>query len=403
LFGFAGLLSLTAVSAFGAALDMPGLMSGKVTLKSAGKLAFGPDGILFVGDSVDGKVVALDTGDRTAVKSAPVLDIKGINHKIAAALGTTVDRLIIDDAIVNPISKNIYISASRGRGPDALPVILRMDSTGKLTELSLDNVNYSVAVLPNPIEVELAADVKSERDDAAEAARAAKKKAQQPLYAKPNDKVPNERGNSTRRQLAISDMAYHDGNLYVAGLSNEEFSSSFRVIPFPFPFPDTVREETGVLMFHSSHARFETNSPIRTFVIANLVNQPTIFAAYSCSPVVKIPMTQMKPGSFVRGQTMTELGGGSTPLDMIVYRKEAKSYILIASSRAVFNAVQRLPLDGMERANELVSGFPDAGGVPFEVVPGLEGVVQMDKYDANNILLVSNVNGSLDLRTIPTP
>ena len=100
---------------------------------------------------------------------------------------------------------------------------------------------------------------------------------------------------------------------------------------------------------------------------------------------------------------MTELGGGSTPLDMIVYRKEAKSYILIASSRAVFNAVQRLPLDGMERANELVSGFPDAGGVPFEVVPGLEGVVQMDKYDANNILLVSNVNGSLDLRTIPTP
>ena len=391
-FGLAVLFSLTAVSAFGAPLDLQGLMSGKVTLKSAGKLAFGPDGVLFVGDSVDGKVVALDTGDRVAVKSAPVLDIRGINHKIAAALGTTQDRILIDDVIVNPISKKIYISASRGRGPDAVPVILRMDSTGKLTELSLDKINYSVAVLPNPI----AADAKTERDVAAATVA---KKAQQPLYVKVNTSAPNDRG--TLRQYAISDMAYHNGALYVAGLSNEEFSSSFRVIPFPFP--DKVQEETGVLMYHSSHGRFETNSPIRTFVITNLENQPTIFAAYTCSPVVKIPMTQMKPGSAVRGVTVTELGGGSTPLDMIVYRKAAKNYILIASTRSVFNAIQRLPLDGMDRAVELTSGFPDAGGVPFEVVPGLEGVVQMDKYDANNILLVSDVNGSLDLRTIPTP
>ena len=41
--------------------DLP---SGKVELKSAGALAFGPDGILFVGDSVGGSVVAIDT--RTA-------------------------------------------------------------------------------------------------------------------------------------------------------------------------------------------------------------------------------------------------------------------------------------------------------------------------------------------------
>ncbi len=40
--------------------DLP---SGKVELKSAGALAFGPDGILFVGDSVGGSIVAIDTSD----------------------------------------------------------------------------------------------------------------------------------------------------------------------------------------------------------------------------------------------------------------------------------------------------------------------------------------------------
>ena len=37
------------------------LTPGKAELKSAGALAFGPDGVLFVGDSIGGTVVALDT------------------------------------------------------------------------------------------------------------------------------------------------------------------------------------------------------------------------------------------------------------------------------------------------------------------------------------------------------
>ena len=39
---------------------------GNAGLKSAGALAFGPDGVLFVGDSIGGAVAAIETGDRTA-------------------------------------------------------------------------------------------------------------------------------------------------------------------------------------------------------------------------------------------------------------------------------------------------------------------------------------------------
>ena len=54
------------LSVFAAGINMP---AGKVELKSAGALAMGPDGILFVGDSVGGAIVALDVDDRTPSKS----------------------------------------------------------------------------------------------------------------------------------------------------------------------------------------------------------------------------------------------------------------------------------------------------------------------------------------------
>ena len=120
-----------------AAVNMP---AGKVELKSAGALAMGPDGILFVGDSVGGQIVALDVEDRTPSKSGATLEIKGVNEKIAAMLGTAADQILIQDVVVNPISKNVYIAVSRGRGADAIPVILRAAPGGKLTEVNLASI-----------------------------------------------------------------------------------------------------------------------------------------------------------------------------------------------------------------------------------------------------------------------
>src|SRR4051812_24303587 len=101
---------------FAAATD--GMMSGKAPLKSAGPLAFGPDGVLFIGDSAGAQVIALDTNDHAASGPAAAFEIKGINQKIAAMLGTAADQIMVNDAVVNPVSKKIYLSVSRGRGPD---------------------------------------------------------------------------------------------------------------------------------------------------------------------------------------------------------------------------------------------------------------------------------------------
>src|SRR5262249_28300137 len=140
-------VSLTVAVAFSASSAT--MTMGKAELKSAGQLAFGPDGILFVGDSMGAAIIAIDTGDRTPARSPGKIEIQGINQKIAALLGAAPDQILVNDVVVNPISKKAYISVSRGRGPDAIPVILRADAAGKITEVSLDNVKHSMVTLPD--------------------------------------------------------------------------------------------------------------------------------------------------------------------------------------------------------------------------------------------------------------
>src|SRR5262249_58174699 len=116
----------------------------------------------------------------------------------------------------------------------------------------------------------------------------------------------------------------------VAGLSNEEFSSSLRAIPFPF---EAASKGTGIEIWHGSHGRFETNAPVRTFVPYEINGEKAILAAYTCTPLVRIPVSELKPGNKVKGTTIAELGARNKPLDMDVYSKSAKNYILIANSR----------------------------------------------------------------------
>jgi len=404
--GLAALASLVAVKASGApaSLTLESLKPDKVTLKSAGKLAFGPDGILFVADATDSKIVALDTGDRTPRKTAPQLDVKGLNLKIAAMLATTPKQLVIDDVVVNPISKNIYISASPSRGPEAVPVIFRMDSAGKLAELSLENIHSSVTVLPDPI----AFDSREQRTERAEATQEGitQKTAQQRLYQKVNTMPLNDRGGF--RQFAISDMAYSNGKLYVAGLSNEEFSSVFHAIPFPFESAVAKDDDTGVIVYHDSEGRFITNASVRAFAITTIAGQPTIFAGYTCSPIVEIPLSEIRPGNLLtKAKTITQLGGGNTPLDMIVYEKGRQNFLLVAGTRSLFNGVQRIPLDGIEHANPIYShnseGFAGSSGVPWETISELQNVIQLARYDETNMMIVTAVDASLDLSTVPLP
>jgi hypothetical protein len=348
-----------------AAGDLAGGASG---LKSAGALAFGPDGVLFVGDSVGGAIAALDTADRTPAASAKV-DVQGIDEKVAAMVGVAASDILINDVAVNPISKNVYVSAARGRGPDAAPLVVRVDASGKLTLLPLDNIKHETVSL-------------SDAPDSNPAAR------QNP------------------RTQTITDMAFVNGSVMVAGMSNEEWSSALRSIPYPFK---TAARGTQLQIWHASHGRYETQSPVRTFVPYTIDGQQYVLAAYTCTPLVKIPVSDLKAGAQVKGVTISDLGSGNQPLDMVPYKKDGHEFILIANSSF---GVVKLHADNLGQYKPIDSPtVVDVAGAPYDKITALTGVRHLAQFDAGSALILTAAGGGgfgpavgpMSLRTIALP
>ena len=347
----AAALTVTVYAARSASAD---LTPGKAPLMSAGALAFGPN-------------------DHTAPRSAVKIDVQGVDSKIAALVGVTPDQIIVNDLKVNPISKNVYLSASRGRGPDAMPLIARVDGEGNVTLLSLDNIKHASVNLT---------DVPASN--------------------------PSARQNP--RMMTITDINYVNGNVIVAGLSNEEWSSALRSIPFPFK---TAEQGATLKIWHSSHGRYETQAPVRTFVPYTISGQPYILAAYTCTPLVKIPVSDLKPGAKVSGVTIADLGSGNQPIDMVPYKKDGHEYILVANSAL---GMVKLKADNLETYKPIDSPeVTGVAGVPYDSLTSLKNVQQLAQLDnADAVILTGKPGpgpayapgpavGPLNLQTIALP
>ena len=125
-----------------------GLPKGTPELKSATALAFGPKGLLFVGDSQSAAIFAISTGDAKPAGDKAV-DIERIDGKIAAVLGVSEKEVRINDVKVNPASGNIYLAVTRGTGRRT-PALLKVSRDGSIEPLALKDVMFSEVKLPNP-------------------------------------------------------------------------------------------------------------------------------------------------------------------------------------------------------------------------------------------------------------
>jgi hypothetical protein len=347
---FAAAVALIATACSVPAAD--GFTKGTVDAKSATALAFGPKGVLFVGDSAGTAIYAIDTGDTKASGEKPV-NFERIDQKLASLLGTTEKEVKINDVKVNPASGNVYIAITRGTG-QGQPAIVKIDRGGELTALNLKDVPMSKVAIPNP---------------------AAGKGA----------------------TSSITSMAFVNEKLLVAGLSSEQFASTLRTFDFPFKEAD---KGAAIEIYHGAHGAVETRAPIRSFVPYKIGGEDTVVATYQCTPLVKIPVADLKAGSKVTGKTVAELGNRNMPLDMIVYAKGGKDYILVANSA---RGVMKIAADQLAGADTISTRIADTAGVKYDTIKELKGVMQLDKLDAGHaILLVTNGEG-FDLKTIELP
>ncbi|MEM9336705.1 MAG: hypothetical protein AAGA35_02525 [Patescibacteria group bacterium] len=307
-------------------------------LPGASVLAFGPEHVLFIGDSVGASVTAVET-EATELTDPIPYNLEGFDSQLAEVLGVSARDVLINDMKVHPVSQEVYVAVKIGHQPGAPAAIAIVNPiTTAIRFLEVTETNSTSVTLTDPA-------------------------LDEPLFW-------NETPASA---LSITDIDYNEGFIYVAGLSNSEFASTLRKIPYPFDGTQTAINSLEI--YHAVHTQNETRAPIRTMLFDEFNGASTLLASYTCTPLVTIPTGDITEGADITGKTIAELGYGNTPIDMLMVETQgfdgstSKSLVVLNKNRG----------GSMIPYESVVAGAagPGMAGERAMFASGLEGIQEI--------------------------
>ena len=211
-------------------------------------LEFGDANTLFVADSDKSRVYAYRLPNEAKTDKSVSYNVKAFSQKAAVVLGVDSRVVTFHDIAIHPESKEAFVSASVAKGEKRLPVLFKANQEGHVTRIDLTKVPST----------------------------------HQDLSKTATDSVKFWR-DIPASTFTVTDLDFVDGTLYVSGLSNGEFASTLRKIPFPFK--DDV-QTSHIEIYHTVHDQTETRAPIRAMTVMDLGGEQTVVAAYTCTPLV---------------------------------------------------------------------------------------------------------------------
>ncbi|MEL6203777.1 MAG: hypothetical protein AAFR47_00490 [Pseudomonadota bacterium] len=336
---------------------------------SATVLEFADANTLFVADTQGGKIHAYTLPDLGPAPEAAVpYNLLDADAAIAGALGADIRGITYHDLEVHPVTQDAVVSATVTIDGVAEPAVVTIARDGTVSALDL-------ATLPSTT---------FEIDDA------------------PDDGVTFWR-DIPAATFTVTDLDFADGELFISGLSTGEFASTLRRVPYPFA---DGAASTGIEIYHAAHGQTETRAPIRAMSIVDLGGTPTVVAAYTCTPLVTIPVAELADGANISGKTIAELGYGNTPLEVLSFtafdqQGNAQPLVLVINREMDADLIALPALEAAAAGpgiEQPVGYLGDTAGVETLPIP-LSGVFQAAEQDAQFLLtLRRNLDtGAMDL------
>jgi len=314
----------------------------QLDIEFAGALEFSDAGTLFVGDNYNGAIYAFDITGATAPDKAQPVNIGDIDAKIADVLGVAPQALAINDMAVHPASSEIYISVTRIGNFESAPAIVKVTQNAEIELLDLTSISFQKQTLDNYPDQETKF----------------KPRGVGKMPPLPRDVA---KGNISLSSLAIMDMEFHDGELFVSGVAYTDFLSSLRRIPFPFTGSQST---ASVEIYHLSHDQNETRAPIRAMSIQEIDGKAQLVAAYTCSPIVLIALDEITDGVKITGRAISDYGNGQ-PLDMVSYSMQGIEMLFLTNNS---RSPQVIPVSSMNNAKVYTAADLPRGG-QFDLSP----------------------------------
>lgn len=176
-------------------------------MKSVSTIAF-HNNVLFVGDSESASIHAYELKDSsfTSQKNVDIgraqtfegsILVKNINKKLADLMGSELADVKIRDMAVHKASQQVFLAVETA-GSDNQPSIFKVNN-GKIEHLNLSQYKHSSFK----------------------------------LNEKPKSSSKLEFGQK-EKELTITDIDYHKGEIFVSGLGSGTFASKIRRIKYPF-------------------------------------------------------------------------------------------------------------------------------------------------------------------------
>lgn len=304
-------------------------------LKFAGALEFSDEGTLFVGDNYSGSIYAFDLAVDSGPDEVIPVTLNNIDVRIADVLGVGPSAVEINDMAVHPISREIFISVSRLGGLTSQPAIIKVTQDSQIEMLDLTSYSFTNQELTHYPDQETTFRPRGVTGvpDATDIAKASR----------------------LLSSVAIMDMLYHEGELFVSGVAYDDFLSSLRRIPYPF---DGEQSAASIEMYHIAHNQYETRAPIRAMSIQEIDGQMQLVAAYTCSPLVLIPLDEIVDGAKIAANTIADVGNGQ-PLDMIPYTLMGQDMLFLTNNS---RSPQVISLDGLNGAQVVTEVDFEEGG-----------------------------------------
>ena len=103
------------------------------------------------------------------------------------------------------------------------------------------------------------------------------------------------------------------------------------------------------------------------------------------------------------GKTIAELGNRNRPLDLIVYEKDGKQFLLLANSA---RGVMKVSTENIETADGILQQVPGGGtkGLSYETIASWTGITQLAELDPKTALVLRTADaGATNLEALPLP
>ena len=150
----------------------------------------------------------------------------------------------------------------------------------------------------------------------------------------------------------------------------------------------------SVEIYHTGHNLIETRAPIRAMSFATLDGKPYLVAAYTCTPIVLIPLDELKDGVHIRGKTIAELGYGNTPAALIAYTKKTEQgktedFLMLVNFDRGSSIIPVSELEAASARPGIETLVPFGQIVGLDVVSApLVGTMRLDNLDEQSFILM---------------